>query len=155
MDLQGQKMKKHWMFVGLLALPTLGFAEYQGGMGIGLQYGGFGYQASLVSEQAKFFLSVGVISASIGVQKTLGVDRQHSLGLNLGSATFGEDFAGLTYNYYSHGVTERGTVVGIEIGRLKFEDRFLSSETIADFVVLSEKDDPNSNYLFVNLAVQF
>jgi hypothetical protein len=137
----------------LALLPFIGFisvsssaAELEISTGFGHQYGGIlGAQFAKKSEFSKYYISTGLLGASVGFETTFQKNSMHSYGLAVGAEAVSSEkgFAFATYNYHFNGFSNNGLVLGTGIGIRRSE------------YTLGADDTETSYSLTLNIAYKF
>ena len=113
--------------IPLFCLPfSVCSADFEFSLGAGFQYSGIlGSQFALKQDDSKYFVSVGAIGYSVGMQTLVSENDHHSAGFSVGKlgAIFGGDhqYGFLTYNYHPDGFSHSGWVLGTGVGVMKEE----------------------------------
>lgn len=104
-------------------LPLSSFAaEFEFSVGAGYQYSGvIGTQFAMKTKQSKYFVSVGLPGASVGMQTVLFDNDHHSMGFSVGRlqemvADGDQNYGFITYNYHFSGFANSGWVLGAGVG---------------------------------------
>ena len=101
-------------------LSTWG-GDFEFSVGAGYQYSGFiGTQFTFKEYDQKYFISLGLLGASVGMQSTFSSNENHSVGFSVGKLagvlSADTEYGFLTYNYHFSGFQNNGWVLGTGIG---------------------------------------
>jgi len=110
-----------FLTIALLAgLPSTSRAvDFDFSLGWGTQYGLIGTQLAVNHNDSKYYVSLGLPSASVGIKTQFEEDKNKSWGGNVGKifGIFSSDinFASLNYNYHFNGFHNSGWEIGLGI----------------------------------------
>lgn len=96
-------------------------SESEFSLGAGFQYSGVvGTQLSVIHQESKYFVSVGLPGYSLGMQTMISDNEYHSVGFSVGEIQGVLDNDGrygfITYNYHMSGFKSNGWVLGTGVG---------------------------------------
>lgn len=114
-------MLKKLIFISLSYFPlSASGTEFEISVGAGFQYGGIGTLLAVKHQESKYFMSLGVVGYSLGMQTIVSDNEYHSAGFSLGEIQGifdnGSRYANLNYNYHMKGFKNDGWVLGVGVG---------------------------------------